>query len=105
MALPIQKGSQAKTSEGNNANDPPKAVTRQTLINGRNHDLSDEFQSQTRRGTKRKPNASLSVGVNRQFEPNRAIRVMNANMDDQADHDLPTNEGAVVAQNCLGDNM
>ena len=45
MALQIQKDSQAKTSEGNNTNDPPKAVTRQALIDGLNHDLAGEYQA------------------------------------------------------------
>ncbi len=45
MALQIQKDSQAKTTEGNNTNDPPKAVTRQTLIDGLNHDLAGEYQA------------------------------------------------------------
>jgi len=44
MALQIQKDSQARTSEGNNA-DPPKAVTRQALIDGLNHDLAGEYQA------------------------------------------------------------
>jgi bacterioferritin len=45
MALQIQKDGQAKTSEGNNINDPPKAVTRQALIDGLNHDLAGEYQA------------------------------------------------------------
>ncbi len=45
MALQIQKDSQAGTSEGNNAKDPPKAVARQSLIDGLNHDLAGEYQA------------------------------------------------------------
>ena len=40
-----KKDSHAKTGEGNNTNDPPKAVTRQTLIDGLNHDLAGEYQA------------------------------------------------------------
>jgi len=45
MALQIQKDSQATTSEGNDAKDPPNAVARQALIDGLNHDLAGEYQA------------------------------------------------------------
>jgi bacterioferritin len=45
MTLQIQKDSQAKTSEGNNGNEQPQAVARQTLIEGLNHDLAGEYQA------------------------------------------------------------
>ena len=45
MALQIQKDSQARGKDVNNANDPPKAVDRQLLIDGLNHDLAGEYQA------------------------------------------------------------
>src|ERR1700722_4122385 len=45
MTLQIQKDSQSKTSEGNNGNEQPQAVARQTLIEGLNHDLAGEYQA------------------------------------------------------------
>jgi bacterioferritin len=45
MALQIQKDSQARAKDANNAKDPPKAVARQALIYGLNHDLAREYQA------------------------------------------------------------
>jgi bacterioferritin len=45
MALQIQKDSQARISDRNESNDPPKTVDRQSLIDGLNHDLAGEYQA------------------------------------------------------------
>ena len=45
MSLRIQKNSKVRSGEGNNGKDSPKAVTRQTLIDGLSHDLAGEYQA------------------------------------------------------------